>query len=108
VIFVTNRFIPSQYSAYTRGPFILVRPENQNDYALIEHERVHVRQWWRMPLIHQILYRFSKSYRLKAEVEAYRRQLEIETQMVDVFAGYLANNYGLGISELEARQLLRG
>lgn len=107
MIIKTNFSIPERFAAYARGPFVLVRPEHANDAGLIAHEKVHVRQWLRTFGLHPLLYAVSKSYRLKAEVEAYREQLKYAPAMVDVFAGYLSSNYGLDISADYAALLIR-
>lgn len=87
------------------GFLIFIRPKYRNDYGLLQHELMHVRQGLRM-----LLYRFEK-YRLQLELEAYREQLRWSIDKAadaDIFAGYLAENYGLSISKDEARRLLFG
>lgn len=105
----SNLVIPKVYGAMTRGCFIFVRPEFKENYALIEHEKVHVKQFWKSFGLHPFRYNLSKDYRLKCEVEAYKRQLEylnFDQASKVYFAKYLAENYGLDISFDEAYALL--
>lgn len=74
---VSTRFIPKGFSACALWPFILVRPAQRGNLALIEHERVHYReQAWIMPAW-VLLYLASRQFRLAAEVRAYTRQIEM-------------------------------
>lgn len=86
---------------------IAIHPRARADKALLAHEQVHVEQmrqegliawWW--------AYLTSPAFRQAAEVEAYRAQLALSPYSLDTFAGYLANNYFLGITEAHARELL--
>jgi hypothetical protein len=109
MIIIVNRFtswlIPKQYDACTRLFVTFIRPEFKNDVALIEHEKTHQRQFWKNPL-HGYFYLFSKAYRLKVEVEAYRVQLQYDPSGLDDFAKYLSENYNLDITFDEAKKLL--
>lgn len=56
---------------------VRILPRCVSDEGLLQHQLTHVRQSYRLLLlIHALLYRFSRCYRLDAEVEAYRKQLE--------------------------------
>lgn len=74
---IITRFIPAKFDAITIWPLILIRAESRNDAALIEHELVHYREqrwitpWW------VARYLLSRSFRLDAEVRAYKRQIEV-------------------------------
>lgn len=134
----TNRFIPQDLHARAVFFLVLVRPEKAGDFALIEHEKVHVRQWaaalclgllaafvlWECPpasrawseavaivspFLHGWLYRYYPRYRLWAEVQAYRRQMECYEygeQFRPLAARYLSQHYNLGISEADALKRL--
>lgn len=65
--FYTTRFVRPGFAATTRGPLIFIRPEYRQDIGLLEHERVHVRQWLRTIGLHSLLYAISKTYRLSAD-----------------------------------------
>jgi hypothetical protein len=88
-IIKTNKFIPKRFSAFTFGPFILIRPNMSNNVSLIEHEKVHVKQWWSNPLM-GIFYLASKKYRYKYELEAHRVQLTFNKTFE--YANFLTNN----------------
>lgn len=106
MIFYTNRFVPSNSAGCSRGPVIFIRPEYKDDIGLLEHEKVHVKQWYRTFGVHSFLYLFSKNYKLKSEVEAYKKQLEYSPKSVDLFAKYLSEDYGLNISIDKVKTLL--
>lgn len=106
MIFYTNRFVPSNSAGCTRGPVIFIRPEYKDDIGLLEHEKVHVKQWYRTLGLHSLLYLFSKDYKLKSEVEAYKKQLEYSPESIDLFAEYLSEDYGLNISVDKVKELL--
>jgi hypothetical protein len=108
LVFYTNRFIPEKFAGYTRGPVILIRPGYRNDAGLLAHELVHVRQWYKNPAFGWF-YRFSKRFRLNAEVEAYREQLKHSDNVSrdrDLFAQFIVEKYSLDISFAQARWLL--
>lgn len=110
MIFYTNRFIPERFAACTRGPFIFIRPEYRDDIGLLEHEKTHVKQWYRTLGLHSFLYLFSKNYRLKSEVEAYRQQSKFteDPHKFIKFAELLSMNYNLPITQPDAYYLLKG
>jgi hypothetical protein len=104
---IITRLIPRGFDAITLGPVILIRPEYASDVGLIAHERVHVRQWRESWGMFWIRYLVSQRWRRDYEVEAYREQLKYSPTCLDLFAGYLARNYKLGISIDVARSLLK-
>lgn len=108
LIFYTDRFIGSEFAAKTFGPVILIRPKYRGDTGLLEHEKTHVRQWLNCPVGSPLMYLFSKRYRLNAEVEAYKRQMQFyPDDRAKLFAGFIATRYSLGITAEEAERLLR-
>jgi hypothetical protein len=108
-VFYTNFGIPARFAAYTRGPFIFIRPTHRNDAGLLAHERVHVRQWLRTLMLHPLLYALSDNYKLKCEVEAYREQSRhYPDDRTLLFAEYLANDYGFNITVDQAHAKIRG
>ena len=110
MVIYTDKFLPDDSAGGVRLWFILIRPKYRNDIGLHKHEQVHVDQFWRLPpLLHPLLYTFSKTYRLKCEVEAYREQLRwCETDRTEKFAWFIANKYELDIDIDAARALLAG
>lgn len=108
MIFYTSRFVQPGFAATTRGPLIFIRPEYLGDIGLLEHERVHVRQWWRTLGLHSLLYALSKAYRLGAEVESYREQARYyPDDRLPLFALAIATKYGLDITAEAALARLR-
>lgn len=106
-VIYTNRFIPAIYAGRTIGPIVLIRPEYKSDTGLLEHEKVHVRQFWRTLGLFGIPYLLSKKYRLKYELEAYKEQLKYyTTDKKALFASHLATKYNLNITQEEALKLL--
>lgn len=106
-VFYTNRFIPKKYDALTVLCFILIRPEHKDSVGLLEHEKTHVKQFWRgWGIGYGVRYRWSKKARLAYEVEAYRTQLQHQPHAAVAFARYLATNYNLDITEAQALDLL--
>lgn len=108
-VFYTDRVVPDNAAGCAFGPFIFIRPAYKNDAGLLAHEQVHVAQFFRTFGLLIPLYWLSDSYRLAAEVEAYREQAKHYT--VDktwVFAEFIASRYSLDISKEAAHQLLTG
>ena len=91
-------FMPDRFSGYTIGPIILIRPSKKDDLGLLAHEKVHVRQFWQtFPFFWMM---FSKKFKLKIEVEAYREQLKYSVDReasARKFATFIATKYGLDV-----------
>lgn len=103
-----NVLIPEQHQAATRGLLIFIRPERKGDNGLLEHEKVHRKQWLRAFGLHSLLYLFVEDYRLVAEVEAFREQAKhYPDDRRPKFAELLASNYGLKITGESALRALR-
>lgn len=91
-----TELMPPTSSGEARAWFIKIRTHHKDDVGLLEHEKIHVWQFWRTLGFHGLLYKFSKRYRLKAEVEAYRKQLEYphstysQDHLRDMYAGWLS------------------
>ena len=106
LVFYTNRLIPSGFDALTVGSAILIRPHCRGDIGLLEHELVHVGQWRCSFGLFWALYIFSKKHRLKYELEAYRRHLQLAPDSAAHFAQLLATRYRLDLSVDEAYRLM--
>ena len=107
-VFHQDRFVPEGAAGCCRGFVIFIRPKYKDDRGLLEHEKVHRRQWLRTLGIHSFLYFFVPEYRLASEVEAYRVQAECYTDdRLPKFAKLIATKYGLKVTEENALQLLR-
>jgi len=105
--------MPSEnVGGYAKAWFIRIRPRYKDDVGILEHEKIHVWQWWRTLGFHSLFYLLSKKYRLNAEVEAYKEQLKFAPatsnpeRYKDMYAGFIADNYGLDVSKGEVLKLL--
>ena len=111
VVFYTNWFIRKWAAGLAIGPLVFIRPRAKEDEGLLQHELVHVRQFWRTFGFHLIMYPLSKKYRLKSEVEAYCASLKYSQHSLDYFIEYfaevIATKYRLKITKEEAIELLR-
>ena len=105
IVIYTNKFIRKEWVASNRFPFILIRPKWKGVAFVLEHEKVHSRQMIRTFFLHGLMYKFSKKYRLKAEVEAYKVSIEYGQELDDC-AWAISNVYNLEVTEKEARVLL--
>ena len=126
--------LPEGFGGTTQGPFIKVRPRYQNDGGLLEHEKTHVQQWYALmglglaivaafmllvspalcpaaavaPFLHSLLYKFLRPYRQWCEVQAYRKQVEVDGYANSDFAvTALVEKYDFRLSIAEASSLLR-
>ena len=104
--FYTDKPIPTSFAGYTFGPIILIRPKYRDDKGLLEHEKVHVKQFWRTLGTHWILYKLSKNYRLKCEVEAYKVQLKYSPDNIDHFVNMICEKYDLDLFPSAVKRLL--
>lgn len=129
--FVTRK--PGAQFSGSKGPFITLADD---DKGLLEHEKFHVRQWWAWvllfgglgalippypevgyslsiitlifgTLVHTALYEIVRPYRQWSEVQAYKIQLKVGGITLDRAAEVLSKYYKLGISQAEARDLLK-
>jgi len=128
--------LPNGFGGTAQGPLIKLLPKYQHDVGLIEHEKTHVRQWYALmalglsvcallallallaspgfwigcvvaPLLHPLLYKFIRPYRLWSEVRAYRKQIAVGGYVSNAFAvAALVDKYGLSLSIDEAKALL--
>jgi len=121
------------FGGTAQGPLIKILPKYKDDTGLLEHEKVHVRQWyawlalglligmlltlqvspslWPLcglaPFLHSLLYKFVRPYRRWCEVQAYRKQLAIGGYDSSHFAvTALVEKYDLNLSTNDAKALL--
>lgn len=129
---VTGKIV-NGFGGTAQGPIIKILPKYRDDIGLLEHEKVHVRQWygwlalglligtlltllvspslWPLfglaPFLHSLLYKFVRLYRRWCEVQAYRKQVAVGGYSSNEFAvTMLVEKYGLDLSVDEARALL--
>lgn len=111
IIIPLSTFIPKRFAAYVLGPIIFVRKAHRNNTALIEHEKVHVHQFWRTFCTHGIWYQFNKDYRLRSEVEGYAVQIKVRQELglaphFERYATFISTHYNLDVTVEEALELL--
>jgi len=94
----TIPWLPKQYNGITIGCFVFVRTNVTLD--VIPHELVHVRQFWRNPLM-PLLYLLSKRKRYLYEVEAYRESIKHGRNPMNC-AYSLVNSYKLNVTAEQA------
>lgn len=107
LVFYTN-LIPERFTGYTVAFVILLRPSIKGNIPLLEHEKIHVNQFWRTLGLNGLFYLFSKEKRLQYELEAYKKQLEFEPNKEfskQVFAKYISTNYNLNVTHEDALKL---
>ena len=120
------------FGGAAQGPFIKILPKYRDDAGLVEHEKLHVRQWYAVLAVgvlistlltllvssslwpmyglpfffHQSLYKLIRPYRRWCEVKAYRKQLATEVYDSNDFAvTALVEKYDLNLSADEAKAL---
>ena len=111
IIIPLSTFIPKRFAAFVFGPIIFVRPAYRNNIPLIEHEKVHVHQFWRTFGTHGLWCQFNKEYRLRSEVEGYAVQIKKREELgmsprVELYAGFISTHYNLDVTVEEALELL--
>ena len=84
------------------------RTPSERHAQIIKHELTHWEQYKRTFGFHPLLYKFSKDYRLKSEVEAYKAEIKASQTplFIEQAAKWLSRDYNLNISMCEARELL--
>ena len=104
--------LPGRLVGVCLGPFVLLAREYANDWPTVVHELEHCKQFWRGGLIiHFARYYLSRSYRLKAELEAYRAELDAcppgeRAGRLDDSARALVSGYQLKLDTEACRSLL--
>lgn len=130
--------LPANFGGCANAFVVRIRPKYRDDAGIHAHEYEHVRQWyvgvalgalaaclmnlipsawaalWPLALsagcaLHPLAYLLLPRYRLWAEAAAYRIQLRhYPDDRTRLFAGFIAANYGLGVSVDEAEAALMG
>jgi len=107
-VFYTDK-VKEGFAGVCVGPWVKIRPEYKHDEGLLQHELTHAKQWWRTLGIHGWLVLFRcKKHIFKSEVEAYAVQVtycpeHLMLSRVDLFAGFIADKYGLDVTREEAK-----
>lgn len=78
LIFYTNKVEKGKgyvVRGKTIGPVVIIGKSYERDLGLLAHELSHVEDFWlHGGIIHMLLYKFHKHYRLKTECRAYYAQ----------------------------------
>lgn len=86
--------------------FIKIRTQYKDDKGILEHEKVHVMQFWDYGIFHSLLYTFCATYRLWAEIQAYKVQLTYNPEYRDWYAQRITEMYNVTITKEEVLQKL--
>lgn len=109
LVFYTDFLQKSWTAGRSFGVFVVLRPKYYNkESSILEHELIHCRQFYRTFGLHGILYQF-KSYRLKAELEAYEAQVKQQNYSLFIkkwVAKILFKNYNLNKSYEELEKIV--
>jgi hypothetical protein len=101
------KFLPPNVGGRANGPVIRILEKYRNDKGIYEHELVHVKHWFCSLGLFPFFYLLIPKVRLWAEVQAYREQLQYYADDRSwQFAGFIANKYGLKITQYDAHALL--
>ena len=98
MVIYSNFPIPKGFAGITLGPFIFIRPSHKDDRGLLEHEKVHVKQFWEMFPFFWFFYLFNPVARLNIELEAYKEQLKYcadKETSAEIFARRICSSYRL-------------
>ena len=93
--------VPTKFDAGNYGLFIAFKSKlRMSDTALVQHELEHSKQSYRLPLLHPVLYKLSKEYRYKSELDAFVAQLRCYSKdeqllFISYYTGLLHQNYNL-------------
>jgi hypothetical protein len=124
--------LPEGVGGTAQGPIIRIRPKYKDDKGIHAHELEHVKQWWIATIVsavllaaglyhfqeplwgaigsigtHGLLYKLIPAYRLWAEVQAHKVQLQYSPTALSHFAKRIATKYDLDITAEEAENRLR-
>jgi hypothetical protein len=125
--------MPDKNAAETRGFYVKVRNNRKDDIGIHHHEYEHVTQWYIITIlsfifmifvscfnsdliyfsticlsVNSILYKMVPSYRLYAEVFAYKTQAKFDSvDNTEKYARFICDNYGLNINKETAIKLIR-
>jgi len=120
-----------QACGMTKGPIVWIREDMRGNLAVLEHELVHVKQWFAVSMLglvwaagcyllghmqyahfgilslalHSLLYTLIPAYKQWAEVQAFRTQIKFGGDAYSC-ATALSKDYGLKLSVTSALKLL--
>jgi len=120
--------VRDMFAGVSYGMWVKIKKEYRDDEGLLQHELTHCKQWYRTFGIHGCmciastgkfwfikfpgwLVKRGKKWKFKAEVEAYVIQTiycseNLHLSRIDLFAGFIADRYGLDVTKEEAKEAL--
>ena len=96
--------VPKRFDAMNYGLFVAFKEAikyKSSAYApLVQHELEHTKQFFKLPILHPLLYALSKQYRYKSELDAYVKQLQCYSEddqliLIPRICDILYKNYNL-------------
>jgi hypothetical protein len=101
--------LPPNVGGCANGPVIRILKKYKDvDEGIYQHELTHVKQWFFTLGLHSLFYLLFDSYKLWAEIEAYKAQAKhYPDDRRPLFARFISRDYDLDISESAALELLR-
>lgn len=82
------------------NPKIIIRPKYKDDKGILAHELKHVEQY-KKDWLFLLKYKYSKEYRFKCELEAYKEQIKLykykDIKECSWLVDALVNKYNLNI-----------
>jgi hypothetical protein len=106
------RRMPGRLVGLSMGLFVVIRSDHASDRPTIIHELEHCKQFWRgWGVLHMLRYYLSRDYRLQAELEAFRAELDAcgpaeRQRRLDDAARALATGYHIGLDVDACKSLL--
>jgi hypothetical protein len=106
------RRMPGRLVGLSMGLFVVVRADHAGDRPTIIHELEHCKQFWRgWGVLHMARYYLSRDYRLQAELEAFRAELDAcgpreRQRRLEDAARALATGYHIGLDVDACKALL--
>jgi hypothetical protein len=107
LVFFTDN-LPAGIGGRANGPIVRIKSKYKQDPGIMAHELEHVKQWYLTLMLHPLLYKFNKKYRLWAELRAYKKQLKHIPENRVKYAGFIATRYGLDLWPNDVYEMLGG
>lgn len=102
--------VPKIAGGVRRGPYVLIRPESKNSYALEQHELIHVEQGYRSFFTNWVGHFLSGRHRANLEAEAYAVQAYHEgirnPEDLMFYAGVIHKYYYTGLTKEQIYHIL--
>lgn len=104
----TDKELPNRFIGTSRAFFIKIKKGCEEDKGLLAHEIEHCKQFYRTFGIGDLLYTYSKKWKLKYELDAYKVQLRYAPEnkrdnKAWLYAGFVDTRYGLDVNRYEIK-----